>query len=105
MWAFQGALESTPRRAFSSLSFPATPQREAHQLMLAPGRRLSYPFTSPLSSYLNPCEGRHREDQVGGTGVRTLSGTMTVCAGADQNGPGEKHLLETKFKIVINVSN
>ena len=65
----------------------------------------SYHFTSPLSSYLNPCEGRHNEDEVGGTGVRTLSGKMTVCAWADQNGPGEKHLLETKFKTVINVRN
>ena len=43
----------------------------------------SYPFTSPLSSYLNPCEGRHSEDQAGGTGVRTLSGKMSVCAGAE----------------------
>ena len=43
----------------------------------------SYPFTSPLSSYLNPCEGRNSEDQAGGTGVRTLSGKMSVCAGAE----------------------
>ena len=104
MWAFQGALESTPQRVFSSLSFPATPQCEAHQLVLAPGKKAflipSPPLFPPTSTLVKAEIVRIK---LGALGLEHCQAKCQCVL--EQNGPGKKHLLETKFKIVINVRN